>query len=228
MPEMGVSRRGIRFRQNLNLPQPPVPGIMFAPYANRPWGAVSTMTNRSDPELIKACQRGDSRAWDQLVDQYGRLVYSIPRRYGLNESDADDVFAAVWATAFKSLQNLRNDTRLSAWLITTTHRECWRVGKKRGTYRQLNEVMPNVVSPADDDAHRWEQQYLVGEALHRLGGRCEELLRALFSATADPNYIAIAQQLDIPLGSIGPTRARCFQKLQRILADLGLEPDKTD
>lgn len=179
--------------------------------------------HRSDPELIKACQRGEQAAWDQLVDQYGRLVYSIPRRYGLTDADADDVFAAVWATAFKSLDALRDDTRLSAWLITTTHRECWRIGKKRGYDRELDQAMPDISEPAPDQSETWERQHQVRTALRRLGGRCEELLTALFLQSGEPHYDTIATQLGMPVGSIGPTRARCFQKLRDILQEVGMD-----
>ncbi len=179
--------------------------------------------HRSDPELLKACQRGDQAAWDQLVDHYGRLIYSIPRRYGLSEADADDVFASVWATVFKSLDSLRDDTKLSAWLITTAHRECWRVGKKRGTYHQLDQAMPDISSPSDAHAEKWERQHIVRTGLRELGGRCEELLTALFLEPGEPSYDAIAQRIGMPVGSIGPTRARCFQKLQSILQTMGLD-----
>jgi RNA polymerase sigma factor (sigma-70 family) len=179
--------------------------------------------HRSDPELIKACQRGEQAAWDQLVDQYGRLVFSIPHRYGLKDADADDVFAAVWATAFKSLDTLRDDTRLSAWLITTTHRECWRIGKKRGYDRHLDQAMPDVSEPSPAQSETWERQHQVRAALRTLGGRCEELLTALFLQSGEPRYDAIASQLGMPVGSIGPTRARCFQKLRDILQEMGLD-----
>ena len=177
--------------------------------------------HRSDPELIKACQRGEQAAWNQLVDQYGRLVYSIPRRYGLSEADADDVFAGVWASVYRKLETLRDDTRLSAWLITTAHRESWRVGKKRGIYQQLDGMIPDVSEPSSEQMETWERQHLVRQALKQLGGRCEELLTAMFLEPAEPNYQAIAQRLSMPIGSIGPTRTRCFRKMQAILASLG-------
>jgi len=178
--------------------------------------------HRSDTELILACQQGDQRAWQTLIDRYGRLVYSIPRRYGLNESDADDVFAAVWATAFRKLQQLRDQTRLSAWLITTAHRESWRVGRKRSNATQLDEQIADVGSPSDEQITTWEQQHLVRQGLEQLGGKCKDLLEALFLEPGEASYQVIAARLEIPPGSIGPTRARCFKKLEKILIDLGL------
>lgn len=179
--------------------------------------------HRSDPQLIEACRQGDQAAWRELVDRYGRLVYSIPRRYGLGESDADDVFAAVWATAFRRLDHLRDQTRLSAWLITTTHRESWRVGKRSASSIHLDERIQDPSSPGGEQVAQWEQQMLVRQALEQLGGRCQDLLTALFLEPNQPSYEAIAQRLGMSPGSIGPTRARCFKKLEGILVDLGLE-----
>jgi RNA polymerase sigma factor (sigma-70 family) len=180
--------------------------------------------HRSDPDLVKACQRGDQDAWAQLIMRYGRLVYSIPRRYGLSEADADDVSSAVWEIAFRSLDKLRDQTRLSAWLITTAHRECWRIGRKSPkSYVDLDERISDVSSPSDDQITLWEQQDIVRRGLQELGGRCQELLSALFLEPGEPSYDAIAERLGMTLGSIGPTRARCFKKLEKILVELGLD-----
>jgi RNA polymerase sigma factor (sigma-70 family) len=180
--------------------------------------------HRSDPDLIQACQRGDQNAWNELVARYGRLVYSIPRRYGLKEADADDVYAAVWEIAFRNLDKLRDQSRLSAWLITTAHRECWRVGRKNPTTSiDLDQRISDVGSPSDEQITLWENQDIVRRGLQTLGGRCQELLSALFMEPGEPSYEAIADRLGMTLGSIGPTRARCFKKLEKILVDLGLD-----
>lgn len=183
------------------------------------------MTHRSDPILIQACIDGQHKAWEELVERYSRLIYSVPRRYGLSSTDAEDVMQAVFLLLYRHLPKLRDQTRLSAWLITTAHRESWRVGRARSTYTSLDEQFPDVSEPREDEAATWERQQLVREALTELGGRCEQLLRALFMESAEPSYEAIAQRLGMPLGSIGPTRARCFEKLEKILAARGLEPE---
>ncbi len=177
---------------------------------------------RGNAELIQQCLSGSQAAWDELVERFGRLVYSIPRRYGLSSADADDVFQSVFAHLFRNLESLRDAGRVSSWLITTAHRECWRVGKGAGRYTHLDSVMHDVSEPSAHDAERWEQQHLVREGLRELGGRCEELLVALFLDPAEPDYEAVSAKLNIPIGSIGPTRARCFEKLQKILQKKGL------
>ncbi len=179
--------------------------------------------HRSDPELIQACLAGESAAWDTLVDTYSRLVYSIPRRYGMTEADADDVTQVVFTILFRKLDTLKDNTRLSAWLITTTHRECWRIGKKSESAAAVEEAIADLSEPAPDEASRWEQAHLVRQGLADLGGRCEELLRRMFFAASEPDYQQIGEELGMPVGSIGPTRARCFEKLRKILERLGLE-----
>ncbi len=181
---------------------------------------------RSDPALIAACLAGKPRAWDELVERYGRLVYSIPRRYGLSDADSDDVFQSVFMALHRNLASLRNQTRLSAWLISTTHRECWRVGRRRGDYPELDEQIRDVSSPPDADVERWERQHQIQEGLKLLGGQCEALLRMLFLDSGDPGYDVIAEKLGMRVGSIGPTRARCFEKLQKILTDMGVRADE--
>jgi RNA polymerase sigma factor (sigma-70 family) len=177
--------------------------------------------HQSDPALIQACLKGDKAAWDKLVEQYGRLVYSIPRRYGLTPEDSDDVFQGVFLSAYRSLAKLKDQTRLSSWLITAAHRECWRVGKRREKYPHLDDSIADVAAPDDDQAEQWERQHVVRQGLAILGGKCQPLLEAIFLDSSDPSYEDIAKRLGMKVGSIGPTRARCFEKLQRVLADLG-------
>ena len=177
---------------------------------------------RADPDLIAACLAGDAGAWDRLVDRYGRLVYSIPRRYGFSETDADDVFQSVFATLVSRLGTIEDPTRLSAWLITTTHRACWRA--RRRTTAEMPDVDPiDHEIPSDEQVLAWERQDLVHRGLARLGGSCEALLRALFLEPGEASYEAIAERLGMKVGSIGPTRARCFEKLEKLLRDMGLD-----
>ena len=177
---------------------------------------------KSDPALVEACLRGEKSAWDELVERYGRLVYSIPRRYGLSPADADDVFQNVFLTAHRSLGTLRDQTRLSAWLITTAHRESWRIGKRADRYPDLDEHIANVAAPMENDLLAWERQHLVRQGLTALGGTCEKLLKLIFMDQGNPSYEAIAEEIGIKVGSIGPTRARCLEKLEKILAESGL------
>lgn len=184
------------------------------------------MTN--DTTLIDRCLRGEAHAWHALVERYERLVFSIPLRYGLAAADAEDVMQATFVSLYRSLAKLRDHQRLAPWLITTAHRETWRVGKARGQYAALDERIHDVSEPQEEHAVRWERQHLVRQALGQLGGVCEALLTALFLSPQAPSYDELAKSLGMRVGSIGPTRARCFQKLEGLLRQLGLNRDELD
>lgn len=184
---------------------------------------VSLDSHRSDPALVQACIDGDEHAWNKLVAQYGRLVYSIPLRCGLSSGDADDVFQNVWSIALHQLPRLRDQTRLSSWLITTTYRECWRLRKQ--TVPSLDDNIVDASAPPIEDVLRWEREHQVREALSRLDDRCRILLSALFLEHDQPSYEMIAVGLGVPMGSIGPTRARCFKKLEAVLIKMGFDAD---
>ncbi len=178
----------------------------------------------SDAEIIEACLGGDQSAWAELIDRYGRLVYSIPRRYRFSDADADDVFQSVFATLHQKMGTIRDRERLAAWLSRTTHRECYRLDRRSGSSAGLDDCVADAVEPAGEQAERWERQHLVRQALRRLGGPCEELLSLLFLSPGPPSYEAVARRLGIKPGSIGPTRSRCFAKLEKILREMGVEP----
>ncbi len=182
--------------------------------------------HRADPALIQACLDGDETGWETLVDRYGRLVFSVARRSGLGDADADDVFQVVFTTLFRRLEALRDQTRLSSWLITTAYRESWRMARSQAAFDELDEAAAHVVDPGAPPLElvaQVEQDQLVREALGRLDDRCRDLLTALFLDADEPSYQAIADQLGMPIGSIGPTRARGFKKVEAILADLGVD-----
>ena len=179
----------------------------------------------SDPELVQACLAGDRAAWDEVVARYGRLVYAIPFRCGLDASDADDVFQNVFTILLRRLEGLRDQTRLSSWLITTTYRESWRHSREKRRGGPLDEDLVHEGAPPLEEVVRGEREQQVREALSALDDRCQALLTALFLDPDEADYATIADRLGMPIGSIGPTRARCFRKLETALAELGFETD---
>ncbi len=189
---------------------------------NTPTAVEPTPLFRENSELVQACLDGDESAWKELVDRYGRLVYSIPRRYGLSPADADDVFQNVFTIVLRSLHSLRNQTCLSAWLITITHRETRRLAKSAPVNAELDDTVPDDSHPASDQVQRWELQQAVRSALEEMNPACKELLSALLLDDA-PSYEELAARLGMAVGSIGPTRARCFKKLEAILVERGIE-----
>ena len=183
---------------------------------------VTAIKNRPDVDLIQACLQDDQFAWRELVTRYNRLVFSIPRAYGLAEADCEDVFQNVFAAAVRQLPKLRDQQSLAKWLITTAHRMSWRSLDGRPKAQLDDDLVAEDVPPAELAA-RWERQQMVRQALRRLGGRCERLIAALYLDESRPTYDQIARQLSIPRGSIGPTRVRCLSKLLELLRPGGGE-----
>jgi RNA polymerase sigma factor (sigma-70 family) len=172
--------------------------------------------------VVCACLDGDTAAWRELVARYERLVFSIPRRYGLSDADCQDVFQNVFAALVRELPRLRDRESLAKWLMTTTHRIAWRQGMVQRPAALAGEAF-DPAAPPPDLAVRWERQHLVHEALRRMGGRCEQLLACLYLEDPRPTYEAIARRLELPLGSIGPTRARCMARLLEVMRSMGIE-----
>lgn len=182
---------------------------------------------QSDSTLIAACRRGNAEAWEALVLRYQRLVYSIPSRAGLDEQHAAEVFQFVFTRLFEHLHKLEHPDRLQAWLVTTAKRETWRVTRQRTASGK--EASPDDEEaqeiPADqplphETVQRLEDQHLVRLALEQVEERCRRLLLLLYFQEPPPAYVAVAAELGMPAGSIGPTRARCLQKLRDLLDQL--------
>lgn len=180
---------------------------------------------RDDAGLVRACIAGEAGAWDELVERYGRLVFASARRCGLGPEDAEDVVQNVFTIMLRRLKTLRDQARLSSWLITTTYRESWRLARARhdATTAELDDRIRDTSEAPPEEVARLEREQLVHTALRRIDDRCRNLLSALFLDADEPSYEEIATRFDMAIGSIGPTRARCFRKLERILAEVGID-----
>lgn len=189
---------------------------------------MSTYTRMTDAELVASCLKGDARAWEALIHRYKRLIFSIPRKYQLTPDEAADVFQSVCLIMLKGLEGLKDHTKLSSWLITTTLRECWKL-KRRDPVEvsPLEDEEGNPVdipdeNPLPDELVEYlERQHLIRLAMERLPERCRRLLQMLFYEQGQWSYEQISRELGLPIASIGPTRGRCLQKLKRILEELG-------
>jgi RNA polymerase sigma factor (sigma-70 family) len=180
----------------------------------------------SDLQLVVACRRGDQLAWETLIRRYQRLIYAIPRRAGLDDDQAAEIFQDVFTTLFQKLNDIQEPERLQAWLVTTARRKTLRVISKlrarpgSGTNAEAPEneaEIPDEAPLPDEQLMILEEQHEVRTALAHLDPRCRRLLQMLFYRAEPPSYAEIAAALEIPEGSIGPTRARCLGKLLRIL-----------
>lgn len=180
------------------------------------------MSAETTVQLIERCARGDAEAWNELVNRHSRLVYSVPRRYGFAPSDCDDVHQAVFSALVSNIAKMRNPQGLPQWLITTAHRESWRIGRARGRALNTDTDFVSVSDPAESLVEEVEERQLVRRALEELGGKCKELLEKLFGRSGSGDYERVASELGIPMGSIGPTRSRCLDKLGVILQKMGI------
>ena len=181
----------------------------------------------TDRELLIACREGDESAWEVLVDRYQRLIYAIPRRAGLNEDQASEVFQEVFATLLQKLNDITEPDRLHAWLVTTARRKTWRLMSKERLLRpstagdeereeELSAVVDNAPLP-DETLMRLEEQHRIRTALLALDERCQKLLTLLYYRLDPPSYAEIAEAFGTSEGSIGPTRARCLKKMLQLL-----------
>ena len=171
-------------------------------------------------DLVTRARSGDGQAWDALVERYVPLMWSICRRYQLADTDAHDVSQSVWLRLVGQLGTLRDPAALPGWLATTTRRECGRVlcaarKSPAAGYAPDAETLP------DQQAVTAEQQLLVAErhaalreALRDLPLDCQRLIALLIADPPVP-YAEIGARLAIPVGSIGPTRRRCLDKLRQ-------------
>ncbi|WP_148615253.1 RNA polymerase sigma factor [Nocardioides rubriscoriae] len=178
------------------------------------------------PDLVAAAQGGDQDAWDAIVERFVPLVGAIARQHRLSEADGDDVSQTVWLRLVEHLGDLREPAALPGWIRTTTRHECLRVIAVRGRTRpadpQEDRVLDGVVDDvAGDDLVAVERRQALREALAELPAARRELLLLLL---ADPpvGYAEISERLGIPIGSIGPTRARALEQLRRTQALLSL------
>lgn len=192
--------------------------------------ALARMSERSTTDLLAAAAGGDSQAWTTIVDRYERLVWSVVRSYRLDAAAASDVCQTVWLRLVENCDRIRQPERLHAWLCATARNEALRTvrAQKRTIPSEFEYDIVDVMLPEPDAAILADER--VGQlvaAFREMSPDCQQLLRLL---VADPplDYDTIAELIDRPKGSIGPTRARCLQKLRRIMErrDGGTSPDE--
>jgi RNA polymerase sigma factor (sigma-70 family) len=191
---------------------------------------VEEVAQRGDRELIVACLGGDSAAWETLITRYQRLIYSIPMKARLSPDDAADIFQSVCLKLYEKLSTLRDHERVSSWLITTTTREVWRVAAHNrrdakatasGDEEDSDVVsrIPSTGPLADEQRQALEREQIVRQSVEALPERCRKLVTMLFYEKDELSYADIARRMNMPVPSVGPTRARCLEKLKKLLQD---------
>ena len=180
-------------------------------------------------QLMAAAIDGDERAWNKLVERFSALLWSICRTYGLGAADAADAFQLTWLRLLEHMETIQEPARLAGWLATTCRRECMAILRRsRRVMLSSDDALFDRVSGhapeadratllSDRDAELWV-------AFGRLSERCQRLLRVLVVEPEDgaPSYDMAAAVLDMPKGSLGPTRGRCLEQLRKYLDDGGI------
>jgi RNA polymerase sigma factor (sigma-70 family) len=177
-----------------------------------------------DRDLILGCRNGDVGAWRRLLDRYERLVFSVPRRYGLSREDAADITQLTFTILFQSMDTLSEDSTLGAWLTTVARRHTWRrLDRKRreeaGWYDGSSANTLMLVNTGAEDIERWELTEWLDHGLSLVGKPCRDLLSALYLDPKQPSYAEVAARLGMAVGSVGPTRIRCLKRLRQVLGE---------
>lgn len=173
------------------------------------------MDEESTGDLVRRAKQGDPDAWRALVRRYSRLLCSIARSYGLSGADADDVMQTTWLKLVERLTQLRDPDRAGTWLAVTARHESLATLRRLGRERPMRGHGPSVTGPHHTVFGR-DLVASVATALEAIPPRCRHLLE-LFAGSQRLSYAEISAALEIPVGSIGPTRARCLTRLRRQL-----------
>lgn len=190
------------------------------------------LQDESDDDLLARCREGRQDAWSTLVRRYQRLVYTVPRRAGLSDEAASDVFQTTFSRLVEHVHRIEDATRVRAWLVTTARRETLRHLEQgartvSGDEHSADDGPTLLESIADDGPapdellSGLEQHDRLRSAVDRLDPRSRQFVELLFLQDDPLPYSEIAARLGIAEGSIGPTRARVLAKLRALLASQG-------
>ena len=181
---------------------------------------------KADAGLVKRCRQGDQAAWDTLVERYQRLIYAIPRRSGLSEEQAADVFQEVFLTLVEKIDAIEQPERIRSWIVTTAKFKTWGVIRgSKGLYspdteEEMEAEMAAITdkSPlADDLLIELEEQHLIRTALTSLEQRCQQILSMIYLCDPAASYAEVAAAIGVGETSISPLRSRCLKKLEKVL-----------
>jgi RNA polymerase sigma factor (sigma-70 family) len=184
---------------------------------------VPSQPDRSEriARLASAARQGSEAALGEIVTELSPLLWQVARAAGLNSSDAEDVLQTVWLRLLDHLDDIHTSAALTGWLVTTTRREAWRVSaaarRQLPADTELLSMLPDPGPGSEEQVILDDQRRILWQAIGQLSTRCQELLR-IVAFVPRPDYAAVAAEIGMPTGSIGPTRGRCLAKLRALLA----------
>lgn len=184
------------------------------------------MESGSNADLLERIRSGDQSAWNEVVAKYSGRLWAVARGEGLDHHTATDVIQTAWLNLLDSADKIRQPDALGAWLASVTRHEAIRVSKRARRAEVVDDVERRggvLVADGEPDDHliAGENAGIIRRAMAHLDERCRELLHLMFSSD-EFSYGEIADLLDCPVGSLGPTRARCLDRLRRLAIDEGL------
>jgi RNA polymerase sigma factor (sigma-70 family) len=186
-----------------------------------------TPDTRTDSELVNLCLEGDATAWESLILRYRRFIYSFPVKFKFNRQDIADVFQSVCVSLLEHLRELKDETKVNAWLSTTATRHCLRVlAERQKETPTADEEFEEQLDPAlnmEDIRLLNEAQQDIRDCVDSLPSKCRSLIDMLYFDQQSPTYQEISDTLGIPVPGIGPNRARCLEKLRKILRERGIK-----
>ncbi|HEV7452928.1 MAG TPA: sigma-70 family RNA polymerase sigma factor [Pseudonocardiaceae bacterium] len=182
-------------------------------------------------ELLTLISQRDSTAWEEIVRRYGSIVFATVRSFRLQDADVLDAVQMTWLRLAENAHRVQYPERLAGWLATTARREALRIQRQHSKHTLIpaEAVTENVADPAAGPEQRvihHETQRILRDVIAELSPLRRSLLRTLFIDNPQ-RYTEVAHTVGIPLGGIGPTRARALQQLRRRLDELGLGPETT-
>jgi RNA polymerase sigma factor (sigma-70 family) len=184
------------------------------------------LRSASVPTVVREARDGNPAAWGELVDRFGTMIAATGRRYRLTPADVAELQQTTWLRLVENIHKVEQPERIGGWLATTARRESLQLVKRAARYHpgadQILANIPDGRHPEPDAGPiAGEQEVVLRAAWARLKPRCQELLSLL--VTDDPvGYKDLSHLLHMPIGSIGPTRARCLQHLRRLVEEEGL------
>lgn len=197
------------------------------PTATAPTDDARPGPGRSNAELLSAADEGDASAWEEIVRRYHRVVVAKVRSFRLQDADALDAIQMTWLRLTEHRHQLCYPDRLAGWLATTAARECLRILRQsKYTVSPVEVYAAHLADPAvgpEQCAVDTDTARAVGSLVAQLPPARQVLVRALFADDAGP-YAEVARAIGIPVGSIGPSRARALTQLRWMLVERGLAP----
>jgi RNA polymerase sigma factor (sigma-70 family) len=170
---------------------------------------------------VGEARQGSEEALGQIVTELTPMLWQVARAAGLSAGDAEDVVQTVWMRLIAHLDDIHTSAALTGWLVITARREAWRVcaaGRKQlPADTESFDALPTRGPGAEEQVIIDDQRRTLWRAISQLPGRCQELLR-IIAFVPRPDYAAVAAELGMPIGSVGPTRGRCLAKLRTLLA----------